>query len=392
MPKRANGEGSFYYREDKKIFELKFCIGRNKQGKLIRKSVYGKTKKECREKRDEILVKVKTNTYHEKTSTNLIDITTNYIENQISSNRITEDTYVRNINTNKIIEKLSFAYKPIQQIELEDLNTGLQDLTNYSDSVISKVFSMISAGFDMAVLNNVITSNPFRIKGAIIKPKSIKPRKEVDALTVEEEQAFLHQLKTYYEPYKTIFYIADMTGMRIGEILALNKENITDDVIKVVNTLTKDKNDKVILGKTTKTYAGTRDVPIMSNLKKILDNYAFTDESGYLFIVNNKFINPSTVNSHFKRICKNAGIRVIETEDSHLRKNGEHKTLKSSKVNTHMLRHTFASRCIERGMNAVTLSRILGHTDIQTTLNTYTTIFNKVKNDEIEKMNKFYNF
>lgn len=42
-------------------------------------------------------------------------------------------------------------------------------------------------------------------------------------------------------------------------------------------------------------------------------------------------------------------------------------------------------------MNAVTLSRILGHKDIQTTLNTYTTIFNKVKNDEIEKMNKFYN-
>lgn len=392
MPKRANGEGSFYYREDKKIFELKFCIGRNKQGKLIRKSVYGKTKKECREKRDEILVKVKTNTYHEKTTINLIDITTDYIENQISSNRITEDTYVRNMQTNKIIKKLSFAYKPIQQIELEDLNTGLQDLTNYSDSVISKVFSMISTGFDMAVLNNVITSNPFRTKGAIIKPKSIKPRKEVDALTVEEEQCFLKQLKNYYEPYKTIFYIADMTGMRIGEILALNKENITDDVIKVVNTLTKDKNDKVILGKTTKTYAGTRDVPIMSNLKKILDNYAFTDKSGYLFIVNNKFINPSTINSHFKRICKNAGIRVIEIEDSHFKKNGEHKTLKSSKVNTHMLRHTFASRCIERGMNAVTLSRILGHTDIQTTLNTYTTIFNKVKNDEIEKMNKFYNF
>jgi integrase len=55
-----------------------------------------------------------------------------------------------------------------------------------------------------------------------------------------------------------------------------------------------------------------------------------------------------------------------------------------------MLRHTFASRCIERGMNAVTLSRILGHKDIQTTINTYTTIFNKVKNDEIEKLNKFY--
>lgn len=392
MPKRANGEGSFYYREDKKIFELKFCIGRNKQGKLIRKSVYGKTKKECREKRDEILVKVKTNTYHEKTSTNLIDITTNYIENQISSNRITEDTYVRNINTNKIIEKLSFAYKPIQQIELEDLNTGLQDLTNYSDSVISKVFSMISAGFDMAVLNNVITSNPFRIKGAIIKPKSIKPRKEVDALTVEEEQAFLHQLKTYYEPYKTIFYIADMTGMRIGEILALTTDDIDLDnkIIHVNKTLTKDKNDRVIIGTTTKTYSGQRDVPIIPSLYDILNSYKI-NHTGTLFTKDNKLITPSTINAHLKRICTKANIKPVKVNSTKRNKNGEIIKIRSSDVHTHMLRHTFATRCIESGMQAVTLSRILGHKDISVTLNTYTDVFNQFKQKEVNKLDEYLN-
>lgn len=391
MAKRANGEGSFYYKEDKKLYELKFCIGRNEKGKLVRKSVYGKTKKECREKRDEILVKIKTNTYHEKSSITLIDITTDYIETQFSSNKISEATYNRKLNTNKIIKSLPFAFIPIQQVDLNNVNVGLQALIRYSDSVIHKIIELVSAGFDIAVLNNIITSNPFKIKGAIICPKSIKQTKSVDALTLDEETAFLQQLKSYYEPYKTIFYIADMTGMRIGEILALHKDNITDNMIKVVNTVTKDKNDKVILGKTTKTYSGMREVPIMSNLKIILDNYQFTDESGYLFIINGKFISPCTINAHFKRICKNAGIRIVVNKDCHFKKNGEHKSLKSSNVNTHMLRHTFASRCIEREMNAVTLSRILGHKDIQTTLNTYTTIFNKVKNDEIEKMNKFYN-
>lgn len=59
--------------------------------------------------------------------------------------------------------------------------------------------------------------------------------------------------------------------------------------------------------------------------------------------------------------------------------------LKSSSVNTHMLRHTYATRCIESGMSAVVLSKLLGHKDIETTLNTYTTVFNKFKQEEIDK-------
>ena len=50
-----------------------------------------------------------------------------------------------------------------------------------------------------------------------------------------------------------------------------------------------------------------------------------------------------------------------------------------------MLRHTYATRCIESGMNATVLSKLLGHKDIETTLNTYTSVFNKFKEDEIQK-------
>ena len=56
-----------------------------------------------------------------------------------------------------------------------------------------------------------------------------------------------------------------------------------------------------------------------------------------------------------------------------------------------MLRHTFATRCIENHMDAVTLSRILGHNDIQTTLNTYTDVFNEMKVNEMSKVNNLFN-
>ena len=55
-----------------------------------------------------------------------------------------------------------------------------------------------------------------------------------------------------------------------------------------------------------------------------------------------------------------------------------------------MLRHTFATRAIESGMSAVVLQRLLGHKDIETTLNTYTSVFNKYKEAELEKVNDYY--
>lgn len=54
-----------------------------------------------------------------------------------------------------------------------------------------------------------------------------------------------------------------------------------------------------------------------------------------------------------------------------------------------MLSHTYATRCIEAGINHVVLQRILGHKNIETTLNTYASVFNTFKEDEIEKVNTY---
>lgn len=175
--------------------------------------------------------------------------------------------------------------------------------------------------------------------------------------------------------------------MRIGEILALTREDIDleNKQITINKTLTKDKNENIILGDTTKTYTGIRTIPILSPLLPILEKYK--NIKGLLFTDNNKFIRPSTINSHFKRICKNANIRIINTKK---KKSNKTCNLKSSNVNTHMLRHTFATRSIEAGINPAVLQKLLGHKDIQITLNTYTSIFNKYKEKEIEKIEAYF--
>ena len=104
-----------------------------------------------------------------------------------------------------------------------------------------------------------------------------------------------------------------------------------------------------------------RKVPI-SFLKDILKKYTKHD---FLFKTNGKFISPSTINSQFKRICKDAKIK----EDIYLlKRNGKNIKLKSSTANTHQLRHTYATRCIEAGMPAVVLQKILGHSRVEITL------------------------
>lgn len=368
MAKRGNGEGSIYYSEKLKRWVGQFCAGYKLDGKLNRKTVYGKTRAEVKDKINKALVDIKEDNYIGTNKTTLIEIINDTVETRLSANKITDRTYNRNQDTIRLIKKSPLAYMNIQKIAPNQINEMLQSYTNYANSTISKIYGMVNSAFNKAVRLKFINFNPLSDKDIIIKPKSKKQTKKVEALSIEQQKQLLDILETDDIKYKHIMLLGLNTGMRIGEILALKKSDIDNNYIHITRTLTRDINDKIIIGTTTKTYAGQRDIPITKSLKNLIDKIKSEqpiNDLELLFIEKDKVIPPNVVNTYFKRLCLKYNI---------------------GDTNFHMLRHTYATRCIEAGMSAPVLQKLLGHKDIETTINTYTTIFDKYKNNELDKL------
>ena len=213
----------------------------------------------------------------------------------------------------------------------------------------------------------------------VIKPKSHKETKIVEALDINIQKVFTNYLtkkQISEEPYKNIFLIQMYMGLRIGEVLALSKENIDleNKLLYVKRTLTNDKEFSIILGNKTKTYAGNRTLPIPEFLVSAFKEqikYANENLHNLIFTGNDNYIRTSDVNKELKRIFK-----------EELKKD-------ATNISSHCLRHTYGTRCIEAGMTAVVLQRLMGHKDVTVTLNTYTSVFNKFKEAELEKVNQY---
>lgn len=380
------GEGTIYYSEKLNKWVGQFTAGRKDNGKLNRKSVYGNTRKEVKEKITKALAEVQSNTYIEKSDITIAMLGQQIIDDKFNANLITEATYGRALGTFEHIKNSDIADTKIQNATTYELQQFINSKKHYANSYIDKIYEMLGSIFKKAIKKDIILKNPL---SEVIKPKSLKKDKEVEALTIEEQKAFVNQLDE--ELYKNIFLVALHTGMRIGEILAIQPEDIDfkTNLINIDNTLTKNKSGKVIIGDTTKTYESTRKIPITTILKPILEdclaNY-IPNKNNLLFChLNGSIIAPATINTQFKKICKNANIKVITKPLKRKGKDGNDTIInsKTSTVNTHMLRHTYATRCIEAGIPAPVLQKLLGHKDITVTINTYTTIFNKFENDAL---------
>lgn len=206
------------------------------------------------------------------------------------------------------------------------------------------------------------------LQGAVRKP--CVRRKEVIVLTVSEQKLLESQLLA--EPTYTglgILLSLNM-GLRIGEVCALSWADIDqlDNILSVSGTVVRKKEDngtEVLAIDTPKTPASLRRIPIPSKLHDILRQMRATSPGQYVLSERSRFISPRTYEYRFHRALAKCGIRS---------------------VNYHVLRHTFATRCIESGMDIKTLSELLGHTSPSTTLNTYVHSSMDRKRIQMEKL------
>lgn len=373
MSKRGNGEGTIYYSEKLNKWVGQFTAGRKADGKLNRKSVYGNTRKEVKEKMTKALAEVQENTYIEKNDITLYELAKEIVEDKKNSNEVNLNTYKRLTYTLSYINEENFGNLPIQKITAKQIKDFLNGKTSYSNSVLQKIFQLLGQTFRRAVDRNYINKNPM-LSEEVKRPKSSKKDREVISLSIEEEKQLIEALSFESKDYKNIILLMLFTGMRIGEVLAIkcNDIDLKEHSLYINSTLTRDSDDNTILGETTKTQNSKRIITITKNIEKILQdslNNVYKNEYDLLFYDEKGLITPSEVNSYLKRLNKRYNI--------------------TTELHNHMLRHTYATRCIEAGMSVKVLQKKLGHSKIETTLNTYASVLARFEGQEDDKLN-FY--
>lgn len=297
-------------------------------------------------------------------------------EEKFASNTISGGQYARLKWTINKIKNGSIGNKKIQDITKNDIQDFLNSIKDLSDSYIKKIYEQFVQAYHRAEIKKYISYNPMK---EVIKPKSNKETKIVEALDINTQKLFtqyLNNVDINVQPYKNIFLIQMYMGLRIGEALALGKENIDlkNNLLYVKRTLTNDKEFAIILENKAKTYAGNRILPIPKFLTPIFEEqlkYANENLHNLIFTNNNSYVRTSSVNQELKRIFK------------------EELKVNYKDISTHCLRHTYGTRCVEAGMTAVVLQRLMGHKDVTVTLNTYTSVFNRFKEDELKKVNEY---
>ncbi|WP_286154702.1 tyrosine-type recombinase/integrase [Thomasclavelia cocleata] len=205
--------------------------------------------------------------------------------------------------------------------------------------------------------------------------------KSIRALTREEQSTLEFHTRLKLDTISLAVLICLYTGLRIGEVCALRWEDIdlNNKYIVVNKTVQRIQqhhvpyraSKTVLITTPPKTNKAIRKIPISSVLYPILNEYREQNYHGNKHYVlvnkNDDMIDPCSIQYKFKELIKK---------------------LKITPVTFHGLRHTFATRCIEVGMDIKTLSEILGHSNVSTTMSIYVHSTEQQKKNQIELLSQ----
>ncbi|MBQ8599969.1 MAG: site-specific integrase [Clostridia bacterium] len=192
-------------------------------------------------------------------------------------------------------------------------------------------------------------------------------KKEARVLSREEQERLTAELLTDMDLFKFGALLALHTGLRIGELCALLWEDMTETYIvvnKTMQRLSKAEGKTEVIIDSPKSKTSRRIVPLPSFLFPYIER--FRQSGGYVIHApKSVHSEPRTVQQKFREITRRLGLE---------------------EVTFHTLRHTFATRCVEVGFDIKTLSEILGHADVKTTLNRYVHSSFELKQRNMEKL------
>ncbi len=233
------------------------------------------------------------------------------------------------------------------------------------------------------VLNQILLfgSRQYGIPLPVLKrPEDKGNRKPVGTFSRTEQRKLFSVLLCGNDLFKSAVLLCLYTGLRLGEVCALKWEDVdpASRVIMVNRAVQRlymeGFRTKTVLWETgPKSQHSRREIPIsdavMNLLARLQDERGPGKEENQYIFGGKKPVEPRTMQNHFKKILKEAGLEGR---------------------NFHTLRHTFATNCIEGGTDVKSLSELLGHSDVQITLNRYVHPSMDTKRKHLDVLSSFY--
>ena len=374
--RRPSGDGMVRKKDGK--WEARIVVGHKNDGSPIFRYVYAKTQKELNEK----LLKKK-NEYHgieltEDSNMTVGEWLDKWLE-KYASLTLRENTLTgyRRIVNNYV--KPNIGDKPIAFITANDLQKLYVKLKNsgrkhyhpefkreLSNGSVLRVHTMLHKAFDDAIKESLIPKNPTLNTNP---PK--KKKTEMKVLNDEQLEKFMKAIEQD-EIWYDFFYTELTTGLRRGEICGLKWEDFdeNENSVTVKRSLTTVTDGKVIQSEP-KTADGKRKIYLPESTAELLKKRKQSSNSEWIFEnpLDPKLpVVPYSAYHRLKTILRHEDLPIIRFHD---------------------LRHTFATHALTSGVDAKTLSRILGHTNASFTLDTYTHVTTDMQKRASEVVDNF---
>lgn len=274
---------------------------------------------------------------------------------------IKESTYSNysNIISNHIIPELgniklsNLNNKLIQEYLINKYKTGRLDGNGgLSYKTIRDIIAVVKSSLKYAIKEEMINN----INLDFTYPK-IGNKDKIYIMPKKDQEMLITYIKQNEDTRSLGILLALYSGIRIGELCALQWKDIDfkNNILHINKTLQriyiKDNKESVskIIITNPKTHNAERDIPLNKGFADILKKYQ-TESNNYILSNCDKWIEPRTYRRYFKKCLDKAKI---------------------GQINFHGLRHTFATNCIKLGVDYKTVSEILGHANVNITLNLY---------------------
>jgi integrase len=349
----ATIEKNIYLRRDGR-YEARYALGKDEAGRTKYSAVYARTLEEVKEKLNTAISVIVI--IPEKPKLTVVKALERHLETESIRLKLSTICVYRNYIRNYIqpffwdmpVEALT--QRILQDFIIRQIDNGLSAL------VIQSVFIFLKSGLPEQ-----------RGIWDVVLPKAVKHKAEF--LSLYEQK----QLEEAAKQYGGGTYLAVMlclyTGLRIGEVIGLRREDIdfARKTITVRRTIQRIKSENLgqkteIVALSPKSQSSNRIIPLPDFIAELLKP---TPSNGYIISNANKPLEPRTLQYRFKRLLTLSGIRG---------------------VNFHTTRHTFAARALEKGFDVKTLSEIMGHSSAAVTLNKYAHISDECKRRHMESL------